>query len=341
MNISKWILVAFLAIGAIGLASAALAEPNTSGQLEVLSSIRAGGSGGWDYITVDPRTNRLFVARTDRVMVFDADKGKLLGEVSGINGGHGIALAPAENQGFATSGKDGMVVVFDLSTFKTVRKIKAGTKPDAILYDPASQKIFAFNHGGGDVTIIDPSALDKTPASLMVGGKLEFGVADGAGHVYVNVEDKSEVVAIDSKKQQVLAHWSVAPGTEPTGLAIDVAHRRLFVGCAGNQKLVILDADGGKVLGSVPIGAGVDGVAFDPQWNLAMSANGRDATLTAVGENAAGHFEAVQTLKTAKGAKTIALNPTTHRVYLPGMIPAGEKKTGEFGVVVVGKGAEK
>jgi YVTN family beta-propeller protein len=327
--------------------------PAEGAAIKVLKFIPLGGEGRWDYLTIDADARRIYVARETRIMVVDADSEKLLGEVPDIHGAHGIAITPDGKTGFATSGNDGAVVVFDTKTFKQTQTIKAGKKPDAILYDGFSKKVYAFNHGDGTVTIIDPAALDKAPTTIQVGGTLEFGVTDNAGHVYVNVEDKSETVAIDTKEQKVLAHWKTAPGEEPSGLAIDPEHKRLFVGC-GNLKMIVLDAETGKIAGEVAIGKGVDGVAFDAKLGLAMSANGggRDAggegTITAV-VSAQSVLEdgwhrsestmvmAFQTLKTVKGARTIADDPKTHRVYLPCMMPAtkpGEKPT--FGLLVVG-----
>ena len=306
-----------------------------AGPLAVLKSIPGDGNGGWDDLTVDPDGKRVYVSRATRVMVFDTEAGKLLGEVADTPGVHGIAVVPDRNLGFASCGRDGTVAVFDLKTLKVSKKVKAGKNPDGIIYDPASQRVFAFNHTGGDITIIDPAALDKEPNTLAVGGTLEFGVADGAGHVYVNVEDKSEVVAIDSKAQKVTAHWSVAPGDGPTGLAMDVAHRRLFAGC-GNQKMIVLDADTGKVLASPAVGSGVDGAAFDPGMGLAVTSNGRDGTLTAVREGPAGQFAAVQTLATVRGARTVRCDPKTNRFCLPGNLPGEGGGPARFGLLVVG-----
>lgn len=307
--------------------------------LAVVQTIPGGGEGGWDYITVDSAGSRAYIGRSTRVMVMGLNERRLLGEVAEVSGAHGVALAPDLNLGFATSGKDGTVNVFDLKTLGTLRKIKAGQKPDAILFDPASRKVFAFNHGGGNVTIIDPAKLDAPPIMLPVGGTLEFAVADGAGRVFVNVEDTSEVVAIDSRQAKVVARWSVKPGAEPTGLAIDPAHRRLFVGCS-NQKMIVLDADSGKLLADVPVGLGVDGVAYDSHLNVALSANGRDGTAIVVGEVSPAHFAAVQTIATVKGARTVAVDPARHRFLLPCSMPAQSGKN-EFGLLVVGRQAEK
>jgi DNA-binding beta-propeller fold protein YncE len=278
-------------------------------------------------------------------MVFDVDTGKLLGEVGDVSGAHGVAVVPELNKGYATAGKDGAVIVFDLKTLKTLHKIvQVGEKPDAILYDGVSRKIFAFNHGSGDVFVEEPAAppdkrMLRPREPLVVGGVLEFGVTDGAGRVFVNVEDKNEVVEIDSRQEKVTARWPVAPGEGPTGLAIDPAHHRLFVGCS-NQKMVILDAEKGTVLATVPVGNGVDGVAYDSHLGLVVTSNGRDGTLTAVREAPDGRFAVVQTLTTIKGARTIADDPKAHRFYLPCLLPHENEKP-SFGLLVVGSAAEK
>jgi DNA-binding beta-propeller fold protein YncE len=322
-----------LSVALVSVSASAGQTPADAGPLKILKIFPVGGTGGWDYLTVDPETRRLYVSHATRVMVLDADQGTLMGEIADTPGVHGIAVVPEHNVGFTSNGKEGTLSVFDLKTLKTLRKIKAGQNPDSIIYDPASKRVFAFNGRSGDATIVDPAALDKPPVSLPIGGKLETGVADGAGRVYVNVEDKNEVVAIDSKAGKVLAHWSLAPGEEPSGLALDRAHHRLFSGCA-NKMMVVLDAEQGKVLATVPVGAGVDGAAFDSQLGLAAVPNGRDGTLTVVKEDPAGTFKVVQTLKTANGARTITNDPKTHRFYLPSNVATGGKN--EFSVLVVG-----
>jgi YVTN family beta-propeller protein len=357
MNMTRRTVLGAAALAAVVTLTVALtvwaqtpATAPAAAELKVIKFIPLGGEGRWDYLTVDADARHIYVARETRIMVVDADSGKLIGEVPDVNGAHGIAITPDGKTGFATAGKDGAVVVFDTKTLKQTQKIKAGSKPDAILYDGFSKKVYVFNHGDGTITIIDPAALDKAPATLEVGGTLEYGVTDNAGHVYVNVEDKSETVAIDTKEQKVTDHWKLAPGEEPTGLAIDPEHKRLFVGC-GNQKMIILDAESGKVQGDVAIGKGVDGVAFDAKLGLAMSANGggRDkdgeGTITAVRiakpasppTRQIGTFVVAQALKTVKGARTIADDPKTNQVYLPCMMP-GEKPGDEpkFGLLVVG-----
>jgi DNA-binding beta-propeller fold protein YncE len=299
--------------------------PAEVGPLQVLRTFTIdSGKSGWDYLTVDPETRRLYASHSTRVVVLDADQGTSIGEVASTPGVHGIALVPDYNEGFTSNGRENMLSVFDLKTLKTLRKVKSGQNPDSIIYDPAAKKVFAFNGRSGDVTIVDPAALDKEPVTLPIGGKLETGVSDGAGHVYVNVEDKNEVVAIDSKSMKVLAHWPLAPGEGPTGLAIDREHHRLFSGCS-NQMMVILDPNQGKVLATVTIGRGVDGVTFDQKLGLAISANGSDGTLTAVKEEPVGTFKVVQTLKS---------DPKSHQIYLPCNITANGES--QFSVLVVG-----
>jgi DNA-binding beta-propeller fold protein YncE len=302
----------------------------------VLQTIPLGGEGRWDYLCVDPGARRLYLPRTTHVQVVDLDKGKVVGDIPYIStkGAHGVALAPEQNLGFISAGRDNHVVAFDIKTLKVTATIRTGANPDAILYDPASKHILSMNHTGGDITVIDPAALDKT-VTIPVGGTLEYAVADGAGHVFVCVEDKNEVVQIDSKANRVLARWSLAPGEAPTGLAIDLAHQRLFAGC-GNQKMVVLDAKTGKVLATPAIGKGVDGVVYEPSLGVALSANGRDGTVSVVKETSPGKFETIQTLATRVGAKTIALDPRTHQALLPCNVPDG--KGGQtFGIVVVGE----
>jgi DNA-binding beta-propeller fold protein YncE len=309
-------------------------SPGSAGPLQIRDTYLPGGANHWDALTVDPAARRLYVSNSTRVVVLDADTGAVVGEVADTPHVHGIALVPERHLGFTSNGGDGTVSVFDLRTFETIRKVPAGRNPDAILYDPASRKVYAFNGRSGDATIIDPAESAKPPATLAIGGKLEFGVADGLGRIYLNVEDQSEVAVIDTAKPEVVARWPLAPGAEPTGVAIDVAHHRLFVGCH-NAKMIVLDTRSGKVLADVAVGQGVDGAAFDQ--GLVMIPNGRDGTLTVVRAAPTGGFPAVQTLPTAKGARTIAADPSTHRAYLPCMRP-GKDGRPTFGVLVVGPG---
>ncbi len=295
-----------------------VAGPASVGPLRVRTAFLLGGEDHWDALTVDSAARRVYLSNSKRVVVLNADTGQVLGEVTDTPHVHGIAIVPDLHVGFTSNGGDGTVSVFDLGSFETLRRIPAGESPDAILYDPASKRVYAFNGRSGDATIIDPARTDKAPETLTIGGKLEFGVADGRGRVYVNVEDRSEVAVIDTKSQKVVARWPIVPGAEPTGVAIDLARHRLFVGCH-NQKMVVLDVRTGKVVAEVAVGAGVDGAAFDA--GLVLIPNGRDGTLSVTREGPDGTLSAVQTLETARGARTIAADPTTHRFFLPCALP--------------------
>jgi DNA-binding beta-propeller fold protein YncE len=303
-------------------------------KLQVLKPFVGGPAGRWDFLAVDPVTRRLYVAHETCTMVYDADSGAVVGTVEGTPMAHGVAVVPDKNIGFVTNGKNGTCCVFDLKTLKVTQKIKVGGKADAAIYDGDTKKVYVMDNGGGGVFVIDPATLDKDPVNIAVDGNLECAALDGAGRLYANSEDKNEVVVVDLKQQKVTAHWPLAPGEAPTGLAIDVAHHRLFSGCA-NKMMVILDSESGKVLGTVPIGAGVDGVEFDAVLGLAVSANGKEPTMTVVSEGPAGKFSVVQTLNTIKGAKTIAVDPKTHRFFCPCNVLTVDEKP-QFGVVVVG-----
>ena len=288
------------------------ASPGSGYHLE--ATWKPGGEGGWDYLADDPQAHRLYVTRTDRVQVIDTDKGTLVGEVPGLDGGHGVALAPEFSRGFASSGKSNTVVVFDLQTLRPVGEpVAVGKKPDAILYDPASKHIFAFDGGSDTASVID-AATAKVVATIPLGGGPEFAAADGKGTVFVNLEDKSETLAIDTRKNTVTQRWPLAPGEGPSGLAIDAANHRLFAGCH-NEQTVVLDAVSGKVLATPAIGQGVDACAFDPGTGFAFASCG-DGTLTVVKEEPAGTFHVVEHVKTRPSARTMALDPQTHAVYL-------------------------
>ena len=317
------------------LSAAAQAEASAGvPQLTLLKTIRVGGTGRWDYLCADSVARRLYVPRGSHVQILDLDGGAVLGDIADTNGVHGVALAPAQGMGFTSNGRDNTVSVFDLKTFEVSKTIKTGRNPDAIIYDPTSKHIFSMNHSGGNVTVIDPAAPNKAPVTIAVGGTLEFAVTDGAGHVFVNVEDKGETVQIDSRANRVLVRWPLAPGTKPTGLAIDIDRHRLFVGC-GNQKMIVLDSQRGNVLAAVAIGQGVDGVAYEPTLGIAMSANGKDGTISVVKETSAGNFLMIGTPKTLKGARTITVDSEKHQALLPCNVPDG--KDGQtFGIVVVG-----
>jgi DNA-binding beta-propeller fold protein YncE len=342
----KRLQVSFVLSLCLGLAALAVDQRLTAGdktpQLKVLKTIPLGGEGKWDYLCVDAEARRLYVPRVTTVQVVDLDKGVLVDTIAMASKTrvHGVALAPEQKLGFVTAGKDDCVNAFDLKTLKITATIKTGTNPDAIVYDPFSKRVFAMNHArkGGDITVIDPAALDKT-VTIPAPGLLEFGAVDGAGHLFVCVEDKNEVLQIDSKANKLLARWPLETGKAPTGLAIDTKRMRLFAGC-GNQQMVILEAKTGKILSTCPIGQGVDGVAFEPSLGLTVSANGKDGTASVVKETSTGKFETIQTVKTFTGAKTITVDAKTHQFLLPCDVPDG-KGGNTFGIVVVGAEAGK
>ena len=330
-NFCLTLLLGFLVAGQ-GIA----ADPPSPGY-QVIKKLKVGGEGGWDYLTLDPVTRRLYIARSNRVMVYDVDKEALVGEVPNTPGVHGVALVAKLDRGFASNGGDSTVTVFDLKTLAERTKIKVGAKPDAIIYDPVSNQVFTFN-GSGSATAIDPET-EKVAGTIDLGGKPEFAVSDEKGQIFVNLEDKSEVLTIDAHKRTVLRRWPLAPGEEPAGLAIDRARNRLFSTCH-NQKMISLDAATGEVLGTAAIGKGTDACAFDLEGSLVFSSNG-DGTLTVAHEKTDGKLEVLQTVETQPTARTMAVDSKTHRVYLVAAKPKpGERRSfepGSFVILVVGK----
>jgi DNA-binding beta-propeller fold protein YncE len=274
-----------------------------------------GGEGGWDYLTYDPANKHLFISRGTRVQVVDPAKGTVVAEIADTGGVHGIAIAGDLGKGFTSNGRDNTVTVFDLKTLKETSKIKldGGENPDAILYDPASKRVFTFNGRSKNATAIDAEK-GTVVGTIPLDGKPEFAAADGKGTVFVNIEDKSELTSIDAKKAAVIKSWPLTGCEEPSGLAIDQKHRRLFAGCH-NKVMAVVNADDGKVITTVPIGLGVDANAFDPKLDLAFSSNG-DGTLTVVHEDSPGTFKVVQNADTQRGARTMALDTENHDVFL-------------------------
>ena len=279
----------------------------------LLKKIQVGGEGGWDYLFVDGAARRLYVSRGTRVMVFDADTGKSVGEIPDTPGVHGITIAPDFDRGFTSNGRDGSVTIFDSKTLKPISKVKVGLNPDCIMYDPATERVFAFNRASSSFSAINAKT-GEVAAPVDLGGHPEFAVADGKGMVFVNLDNKSEIVAIDSKKLEVKAHWPVEPGEDPSGLAIDRKHMRLFSVC-GNQKMVVMDATTGKVVATLPIGTGPDAAGFDPETNLAFSSNG-EGTLTVIHQDSQDKYSVAEAVTTQRGARTMALDPKTHNVFL-------------------------
>ncbi len=299
--------------------------------------IAVGGEGGWDYLTVDPEARRLYVSRGARVVVLDLEKEAVAGELADTPGVHGIAIVPELGKGFTSNGRDSSVTVFDLKTLKPTGKIKANGTPDAILYDAASKRVITFNHRTNDGTSIDP-ATEKVAGTIDFKGEPEAAVADGKGHIFVNIRSSSEVVEFDALSLEILHRWPLAPGVRPNGLALDAKNRRLFSGCNGNSKMVVMDADKGTVIATVDIGKGSDGCGFDPVKGLAYSSNGRTGDLTVIDESEPGKFHVVATIPTQASARTMTIDPKTHRVYLPAATQApaasgAQKQGGRRGMV--------
>jgi YVTN family beta-propeller protein len=349
-NLSSFALLAATSVLA---ASAQVANAKDTAEsasaYRVVQKIPIPGDGGYDYVYVDASAHRLYIAHGTEVAVLDANAGAMIGVIAGLAGVHGISVVPGTGKGFITNGKSNMVTVFDPKTLKSTGEIKStGEKPDALTFDPASRKLFVFNHASGDVTVIDPGT-NKVTTTLHVGGVLEFARADGQGNVWVNVEDRSEILRIDAKRMAVTGRYPLAPCAEPTGLALDDKHGRLFVGCR-NKMMAVVEATSGKVVTTLAIGPGVDGTEFDAVTGDVFNACGMDGTLWVHHQDATDKYHLVQKVVTQLGARTLGLDPASHRVFLAaakfGNVPAAsvtEPKPrppilpGTFTVLVVGK----
>jgi DNA-binding beta-propeller fold protein YncE len=294
-----------------GNAEAAASSPV---RYHLLRKLPVGGEGGWDYLTLDSAARRLYVSRGTRVLVLDVDSGTTVGEIPGTPGVHGVALAPDVHRGFTSNGRSSTVTIFDTGTLATLSEVKStGENPDAIIYDPASRRVFAFNGRGKSATAIDASA-GTVAGTIPLDGKPEFAVPDGKGRVFVNIEDKNQVTVIDSRGLRVEKSWTMASCEEPSGLAIDREHGRLFAVCH-NRSMVVLDAETGRSIATLPIGDGVDAAAYDPGTALAFASNG-DGTLTIVKQDGPDAYHVVENAATQRGARTMALDEKTHQVFL-------------------------
>lgn len=321
--------------------SAAARATGASGY-KVIKTLAVGGEGGWDYLTVDADARRVYVSHGTHVVVLDADSGAVAGDIPNTEGVHGIALVPELGRGFISDGRANQVTIFDLKTLKTLGTVPTGTNPDAIVYDDVSKRVFAFNGRSHNTTAID-AAGGKVAGTLELSGKPEFAVADGKGSIFVNIEDKSELVEIDARKPAVTHSWPLAPCQEPSGLAMDTEHRRLFAGC-DNKMMAVVDADSGKVIATPAIGEGVDANAFDPATGYAFSSNG-EGTLTVVHEDSPDKFTVIDNVPTKRSARTMGLDLKTHNIFLPAADfepPApgerrGKMKPGSFVVLVASR----
>jgi YVTN family beta-propeller protein len=309
------------AVTTVGLASTLLlgtahaAPAKADMQFQVTKHYALDGADGWDYIGYEPVRHHLFISRNSHVQVMDTDTGKLVGEIANTDGVHGFAFVQDRKLGFITNGRADTITVVNLDTLKTVDTIKAGgPDPDGIMYVPQLKRIYTSNGHDASVSAIDV-ATRKVVATMPVGGKPESLAADKDGRIFVNVEDKNEIVAMDGKSNKVLAHWSIAPCEGPSGLAIDTKTERLFTVCA-NKHMMVIDAHTGRQVAELPIGGHPDAAAFDPVLKTAFSSNGADGTLTVVHEDDANHYTVLQNVPTQEGAKSMALDGAAHRVYL-------------------------
>jgi DNA-binding beta-propeller fold protein YncE len=290
------------------------ATAQTTNNLHIINTFHIASSGGWDYLEVGPVNDWLYVSHGTQVNILNKKNGDSVGVIENTTGVHGIAFDVANNKGFTSNGRLNTVTVFDMNTNKTLTQIATGQNPDAIIYEPFSKKIITCNGRSKNLSIIDP-VLNKTIDSVDVGGKPETPVSDGSGKLFVNIEDKNEIVVVDTKTFKVLNHWSIAPGDGPTGLAFDKNTKRLFAGC--EKLLMVVDATNGNIVDKITIGDGCDGVAFDAATKNIYTANGADGTLSVIHEESAAKFVLVENVPTKKSARTIALDNTTHLIYLP------------------------
>jgi DNA-binding beta-propeller fold protein YncE len=300
---------AFLATIAAATATWAQSTPS----YQVTHTYPLGGDGSWDYVVPDPPSHRVYIARQTRIMVVDEDNGKLLGEVPDVHGAHGTAIAEGTGHGFGTSSEDKSVVMFDLKTFKVLARIPSAEDTDAILFDPASNRVFTLNGDAHSSTVID-SRTGTFIKNLPLGGKPEYGVSAGDGKVYANLTDTSEIVEIDAKTASITRKWSTAPCKQPVPMAIDKVHHRLFSGCRSGV-MAVSDYQAGKVVATVPIGTGVDGAGYDPATGNAFASNA-DGTLTVIHQDSPDQYHVAQTVTTPAGSRNMGLDPTNHRVFV-------------------------
>ena len=294
----------------------------------VVKKIPIPGQGSWDYLTVDEAARRLYVSHGTQVEVLDVDSGSIIGSIPNTPGVHGVAIAADVGRGFVSDGQASTVTIFDLKTLKPLGEVPTGKKPDGIIYDPATSRVFAFNGGGNSATAID-AATGKVAGTIDLGGGPEFAAADGTGYVYDNLEDESLVLKINSRDLKVEQRWKTAPCESPSSMAMDRPNRRLFIGCRSHV-MAVMNADTGQVITTLPIGDHVDATAFDPETRLIFNSNG-EGTITVIHQDSADKYSLVETVKTLPRAKTMALDPKTHQLFL------STAESGQFEVLVVGK----
>lgn len=312
------------------------------GGYHIVKKIAVGGDGKWDYLASSPVNNDLYISHATQVNIVDKKTGELKGAIENTTGVHGIAFVTAASKGYTSNGKLNTLSVFDIHTNKVIGQVKVGENPDAIMYEPVSKMLFVCNGKSKDLSVVDP-VTDKVVKTVYLGGKPETAVSDEAGHLYINIEDKSEVAVLDVKNLSAIGRYALGHGEEPSGLAIDRKTQRLFAGC-DNKLLIVLNAKTGKVVKELPIGEGCDGVGFDPAMSQIYSSNGEDGTLTIIKEQSADAYKVIANVPTAKGAKTLTVDEKTHLVYLSTADFSGIGKDGRpiivpgtFHVLVVGK----
>jgi len=295
---------------------------------QITKKIPIPGQGSWDYLTVDEGARRLYVSHGTQVEVLDLDSGAIVGKIENTQGVHGIAIAPDLGRGFVSDGQSSTVTIFDLKTLKMIADVPTGKKPDAIIYDPATSRVFAFNGGSNSATVIEAKD-GKVAGTIDLGGGPEFAAADGNGYVYNNLEDESLVLKINSRTLKVEQRWPTAPCASPSSMAIDAANRRLFLGCR-SKVMAVMNADTGQVITALPIGDHVDATAFDVETRLIFNSNG-EGTVTVIRQDSPDKYSVVETVETLPRAKTSALDPKTHRLFL------STAESGQFEVLVMGK----
>ena len=335
--------IGFMSVSAIS-SRVSPTPPGPSGY-HVVKTIPIGGEGLWDYCIVDSAARRVYISHFTHVVVLDADTGALVGDIPDTPGVHGIALAPALGLGFTSNGRANTVTVFDLKSLKAIRTVASGGEnPDAIFYDAASKLVFAFNGRTNNATAIEAES-GKIAATFKLGGKPEFAAGDGDGHVFVNIEDKSELLEIDAHKRAVMNRWPLSPCKEPSGLAMDKKNRRLFAVC-DNDIMAVVNADSGKIVATPAIGDDPDAAGFDPKTQFAFSSNGGSGNLTVIHEDSPDHYSVVESVPTKRYARTMAIDFNTQNIFLPiaefeAITPQGAKrppiKQGTFGVLMVSK----
>ncbi|HYA24599.1 MAG TPA: YncE family protein [Terriglobales bacterium] len=321
---AKSILTIVFALSFVALGVVARGESAYS----VVKKIPIPGQGSWDYLTVDESARRLYVSHGTQVEVLDVDSGSIVGSIPNTPGVHGVAIAADLGRGFVSDGQASTVTIFDLKTLKSLGEVPTGKKPDAIIYDPATSRVFVFNGGGNSATVID-AATGKVAGTIDLGGGPEFAAADGAGSVYDNLEDQSLVLKINSRDLKVEQRWPTAPCQSPSSMAMDRLNRRLFIGCR-SRVMAVMNADTGQVITTLPIGDHVDATAFDPETRLIFNSNG-EGTITVIHQDSLDKYSLVETVKTLPRAKTMALDPKTHQLFL------STAESGQFEVLVVGK----